>query len=48
MSIEKPDFLYHGSPNKEIDRIEPRKKFVRDKNEDYNGLANLDNHIRWV
>lgn len=33
MSIEKPEFLYHGSPNKEIEKIEPRKKFLCDKDE---------------
>lgn len=33
MSFEKPEFLYHGSPNKNIETLEPRSKFQRDKNE---------------
>ena len=30
---EKPPFLYHGSPHKEIGELEPREKSVRDPNE---------------
>jgi hypothetical protein len=33
MSIEKPEFLYHGSPNKKIEKIEPKKKFFRSVDE---------------
>ena len=30
---EKPPFLYHGSPNKNIETLEPKNKKVRDENE---------------
>lgn len=30
---ERPKTLYHASPNREIDELEPRKKSVRDENE---------------
>lgn len=30
---EKPPFLYHGSPNRDIDELEPRQKTYRDLEE---------------
>lgn len=33
MDITKPKFLYHGSPNKNIDVFEPREESIRDPKE---------------
>lgn len=41
--MEKPEFLYHGSPNKKIEIIEPRKKFIRDKDEGAKVFAGAEN-----
>jgi len=41
--MEKPEFLYHGSPNKKIETIEPRKKFIRDTNEGPKVFAGAEN-----
>ena len=43
MSFEKPEFLYHGSPNKKIEKIEPRKKFIRSAEEGPKVFAGAEN-----